>query len=196
MIIFLGSDQQMYSDIIGHSRNDRDIVVSCQYRFLVPKSLIASHTCVNIHYGILPMYGGMSPVYWQLMLGDEAGVTLHYIDERFDTGDIIDIYRFPTCGKTADEVYAECRRGGKELLERRYQSIVDGTAPRTKQNPDARRYFSATDVDFSKTLVAEITDKSADRKVRALHFAGKQYPTIKLNETEYELRKKCSQSKE
>jgi len=45
---------------------------------------------VNCHFGMLPNYRGMSPYMWALANGEkEIGITAHFMDEQFDTGDII-----------------------------------------------------------------------------------------------------------
>ena len=50
---------------------------------------LARHT-INIHAALLPQYRGMMPGFWVLAKGeDRTGVTVHYVDEHLDTGDII-----------------------------------------------------------------------------------------------------------
>jgi methionyl-tRNA formyltransferase len=43
---------------------------------------------LNIHPSLLPDYRGPSPLFWQLRDGAPTGVTIHYLDEGLDTGDI------------------------------------------------------------------------------------------------------------
>ena len=51
---------------------------------------------INLHPSLLPYYRGMAPQHWPIINGDkEAGITVHYIDEGTDTGDIIVQRRFP-----------------------------------------------------------------------------------------------------
>lgn len=186
MIIFLGNahSNKFYEPLINQSiKDDLDIVVSCQYPYRVPESLIKSHICVNIHYGTLPFFAGCNPIYWQLMKSDKAGVTLHYMDKDFDSGDIIDIKELPTAGMTADEVYEALSGFGLELFKKNYKAILRGTAHRQPQNKTFRNYYRKEDADFTDTLVNGDT-----KKLRALHFKGKQYPTIKIDGRVYEVR--------
>ena len=45
---------------------------------------------INCHAGALPFYRGRNPINWALINGEnKVGVTVHYIDEGIDTGDII-----------------------------------------------------------------------------------------------------------
>ncbi len=44
---------------------------------------------INRHTSLLPQYGGIYPVFWQMLNNEEyGGVTLHWIDERVDKGEI------------------------------------------------------------------------------------------------------------
>lgn len=57
---------------------------------------------INLHPSLLPYYRGMAPQHWPIINGDkEAGITVHYVDEGTDTGDIIVQRRFPL----TDEMY-------------------------------------------------------------------------------------------
>ena len=45
--------------------------------------------CLNVHPSLLPQYRGPYPLFWQARHGNRNfGVTIHCMDERFDTGDI------------------------------------------------------------------------------------------------------------
>jgi len=52
---------------------------------------------VNVHYGALPRYAGLSPYFWHLYhREDKFGVTLHRIEEKLDAGGIISQVERPT----------------------------------------------------------------------------------------------------
>lgn len=43
--------------------------------------------CINTHPSLLPMFRGTSITRWQVLHGvDRSGSTIHYVDDRFDTG--------------------------------------------------------------------------------------------------------------
>lgn len=188
MIIFLGNglSLELYRDILESTRGTKpDIVLSCQYPFKVPDSLLKSHVCVNVHYGELPRYAGCNPVFWQVYKDTFAGVTLHYMDENFDSGDIIEVSSFPIGKMTADEVYEELARRGKQVFMKHYKGILDGTAPRRKQDLEKREYYNKSDIDFKRMREIQELD---DKRIRAVHFKGKQYPIISVEGRNYELR--------
>lgn len=69
-----------------------DIAVVCSFNYKIPKVLLNSvkDGFINVHPSLLPNYRGPNP-YSPVILNDEkeTGVTLHFMDENFDTGDII-----------------------------------------------------------------------------------------------------------
>jgi len=51
---------------------------------------VPSIGCINVHMGKVPEYRGLPPGFWELYEDQpSAGVTIHFIDDGLDTGDII-----------------------------------------------------------------------------------------------------------
>jgi methionyl-tRNA formyltransferase len=74
-----------------------DIIISAFFNRILKPNIISipEHGVLNIHPGWLPAYKGVMNYFWVLK-NDEAsaGVTLHWINEGIDTGDIISRRRF------------------------------------------------------------------------------------------------------
>ena len=68
-----------------------DIVVSIGYRHLLPSEClkVPEFGVINSHKSLLPLNRGTDPCFWTIRDQTRAGVTMHYIDEGVDTGDII-----------------------------------------------------------------------------------------------------------
>lgn len=69
-----------------------DILVSSDWRtWVAPRTYgAAKYGAINIHDGLLPRYGGFAPLNWALVNGEsEVGVTVHFMNEEFDLGDIV-----------------------------------------------------------------------------------------------------------
>lgn len=69
-----------------------DIAVVCSFNYKIPKVLLDSvkDGFINVHPSLLPKYRGPNP--YSVVISEnekETGVTLHFMDETFDTGDII-----------------------------------------------------------------------------------------------------------
>jgi methionyl-tRNA formyltransferase len=193
-IFFLGNNKTypLYKGFVEKTINDEpDMIVSCQFSKLIPKYLIEKYPVVNIHYGLLPRYAGMYPVFWQVREGDKAGVTLHYIDECFDSGDIIDQTIINIGNQTADEVYDVLAVEGVRLLEKHYSGILDGSAPRQKQDIVLRCYRNKSSVDFEKEgflgLPCPGCELLKDNVIRSICFYNIQYPVIRVGGRDYML---------
>lgn len=74
-----------------------DFIVLAGFLWKIPQALIDAYPrkIVNIHPALLPKYGG-NGMYGQyvheavLNAGEvESGITIHYVDEHYDSGDII-----------------------------------------------------------------------------------------------------------
>lgn len=69
-----------------------ELIVSMSYDQILEKKLInfPENGIINVHAGMLPYYRGRSPINWAIINGEDClGLTVHYIDENIDTGDII-----------------------------------------------------------------------------------------------------------
>jgi methionyl-tRNA formyltransferase len=75
-------------------RKKIDLLISCAYPYLLNKKIIDflnnNKGIINIHGSLLPKYRGVSPVIRALLNFEKyIGITLHYINEKMDAGDII-----------------------------------------------------------------------------------------------------------
>jgi len=91
-----------------------DLVCVACFPWRVPTALltIPTHGFVNLHPSLLPAYRGPAPLFWQLRDGlQQSGVTLHRMDQRFDTGDILAQQSLPLAegasGPMLDRDYAQ-----------------------------------------------------------------------------------------
>lgn len=79
--------------LIEHLRSfSIDVLVVCHFQKILQKELInlPKFGSINLHPSLLPLYRGMAPQHWPIINGDlETGITVHFIDEGVDTGDII-----------------------------------------------------------------------------------------------------------
>jgi methionyl-tRNA formyltransferase len=69
-----------------------DLVLSIYLNQLIKAELInlPSQGTLNIHPALLPRHRGLFPYFWVIAAGEtETGVTIHWVDEKFDTGDLL-----------------------------------------------------------------------------------------------------------
>jgi len=75
-----------------------DLIIAVHLRKILHKKIfsLALKGAINIHPSLLPKYRGLSPQHQAIMHGDsESGVTVHYINDTVDTGEIILVEKFP-----------------------------------------------------------------------------------------------------
>ncbi|MFQ5902210.1 MAG: formyltransferase [Candidatus Binatia bacterium] len=115
-----------------------DLIVSFYYRRLLSNELLAIPRLggINLHGSLLPKYRGRCPVNWVLINGEtETGVTLHYMIEKADAGDIIAQKPVPIDFEdTALSLFHKLTAAATQLLKGTFPLIKAGTAPRVPQD--------------------------------------------------------------
>lgn len=122
-----------------------DLLVSVFFNQILGKKLLRiSRNCINIHPAYLPNYRGMSPVFWALANDEScAGVTVHYIDEGIDTGEIIYQQKIPISpNDTEHSLYFKCCEAGTSLLLKALMYIEYGNVKLRDIKNKEGSYFS------------------------------------------------------
>jgi folate-dependent phosphoribosylglycinamide formyltransferase PurN len=109
-----------------------DLILSAYFPQILKKPVICLPKLgvLNVHPGWLPAYKGAMTYLWVLRHGREkAGVTLHWIDEGIDTGEIIARQSFKLIpGMTQQNVLVETAVVGAELLKKVGEKLGQGDA--------------------------------------------------------------------
>lgn len=95
---------------------EADLFVSMSFNQILKKEIINFPELgfINCHAGALPFYRGRNPLNWVLINGEKQfGITVHYVDEGIDTGDIIEQCMYPityedTYGSLLKRAISEC----------------------------------------------------------------------------------------
>lgn len=128
---------QDYSKIVSLDiQPDIALVVGC--RILIPKEIyeIPHLGTLAVHDSYLPEYRGFAPLNWAILNGeDHMGVSLFYLGELMDGGDIVGQKRTPIGpDDTAPEVYERVCQATADLALEAYPLLAKGQAPRIKQD--------------------------------------------------------------
>src|SRR5262249_59008712 len=115
-----------------------EFVFSFYFRQVLARELLAlpSRGALNLHGSLLPHYRGRCPVNWVLVHGEtETGVTLHYMEPKPDTGDIVAQRRVPIADEdTALTLNRKLGAAARELLRVSFPVLLTGAAPRMRQD--------------------------------------------------------------
>lgn len=149
-----------------------DYIISVQSSRIFTKSDIslAKYGILNIHFGKLPEYRGCNPIYHAIINGEKkAYVSIHFIDEDIDTGDIVSERGVNIEGKTARGVFDVLTEEGAKLMKDILPNMKRGKLKGRKQKGKAH-YYKKSDVDFKKEV------KKFKRIALALSFPPFQNP--------------------
>ena len=107
-----------------------EIIVSYNYNFLIRKDVIdyMRGNIINLHISLLPWNRGFSPNIWSFIDNTPKGVTIHYIDEGLDTGDVIVQKEMIFCEEeeTFATTYNRLNEEIQELFKRNWEQIKHG----------------------------------------------------------------------
>jgi methionyl-tRNA formyltransferase len=145
-----------------------DVIVVVAYGQILPRDVleIPRVACLNVHASLLPRWRGAAPIQYAIASGDrETGITIMYMDEGLDTGDIllqrkIDISRDETGGSLHDKLAKIAPRALLDAL------AMFPNAPRVRQDnsqatlaPKLKREHG--EIDWNESAEA------IERKIRA-----------------------------
>lgn len=116
---------------------------------------------LNFHPSYLPYNRGKHTSFWCLVDQTPCGVSLHYVDEGIDAGEIVARQTIPVSWEdTGETIYYRSRDSIVELFKRNYDDIVADRLPRLKVAPSegtlhfARGITEASQIDLDKTYRA------------------------------------------
>ena len=110
-----------------------DFIVLAGFLWLVPPCITAAYPnrIVNIHPALLPAYGGKGMyghhVHEAVLAAGEqqSGITIHYVNDRYDSGDII---FQATCPVLPDDTPDTLAARVHELEYRHFPRVIEETA--------------------------------------------------------------------
>lgn len=134
--------------------NSLDLLLCCWYRYRIRPSLLKSLKtgAINLHPSVLPHNKSRHSAFWGIMNGTPLGATIHWMDETFDTGDLIGQAQFEDDGIiSAEEVYERQLSLCIELFNQHIASILEPNPPRIKQ-PEGGSYHFEDDILLATTF--------------------------------------------
>ena len=148
-----------------------DLIVVVAYGKILPPEVInyPRYGCINLHVSLLPKYRGAAPMQRAIMEGEEkTGVTVMYMDEGLDTGDIIAVSEFDI--GPADDFEAIHDRSaeiGSALLSKTIYDIEAGSIQRIKQDDTLATYAKKVEKEDCK-LDLTLSAKKLDFIIRGV----------------------------
>ena len=115
-----------------------DVIVVIAYGQILPSSVleIPSIACLNLHASLLPRHRGAAPIQAAIVAGDpETGITVIYMDEGLDTGDILLQTKLAISpNETGGTLHDRLAQLAPAVLSNALDQLATGTAQRRPQD--------------------------------------------------------------
>ena len=115
-----------------------DIVVTAAFGQILPKDLLDAPRfgCINVHASLLPKYRGGAPIHQSIIDGEEkTGVTIMYMAEKLDAGDIITQSEIAILEEDhTGTMFEKLSVVGRDLLKETLPLIIEGKNERIPQD--------------------------------------------------------------
>ncbi|WP_151734753.1 methionyl-tRNA formyltransferase [Paenibacillus tengchongensis] len=121
-----------------------DLIVTAAYGQILPKSVLDMpvNGCVNVHGSLLPKYRGGAPIQRSIINGETVtGVTLMYMAEGLDTGDMISRVEVPIEEEdTSGTLFEKLSLAGRDLLKAEMPRLSAGKVEAEAQDDSEATY--------------------------------------------------------
>jgi methionyl-tRNA formyltransferase len=157
-----------------------DVIVVMAYGQILPRAVleIPRLACLNLHASLLPRHRGAAPIQAAIVAGDrESGITVMYMDESLDTGDILLQTKLEIAAdETGGSLHDRLAQLAPSALHEALGLLQSEKAPRIPQDPSAATYAGKLEREDGRI---DWTESAAviERKIRAFDpwpgaFAG------------------------
>ncbi|MFD1360286.1 methionyl-tRNA formyltransferase [Lentibacillus salinarum] len=126
-----------YQKILAY---EPDLIITAAYGQILPKELLDTPTfgCVNVHASLLPELRGGAPIHYAILQGkQETGITIMYMAEKLDAGDIITQETVPIAADDhVGTLHDKLSETGAQLLADTLPKLFAGDINPVSQNDD------------------------------------------------------------
>jgi methionyl-tRNA formyltransferase len=147
-----------------------DLIVSINTPQKLKKPLLRlpAHGCLNVHFGMLPKYRGLLPIFHAVMNGESSfGVTVHLMDEKLDNGDIVAQRAVPIgASDTLDSLYPKGFAAASELLAEAIDACASGSLVRRVNAEADKSYYSYPTPERIKAYRRRVRESRSSATVR------------------------------
>lgn len=115
-----------------------DIIITAAYGQILPKELLTAPRlgCINVHASLLPKLRGGAPIHYAIIEGKKmTGVTIMYMVEKLDAGDILTQVEVPISETDhVGSLHDKLSKAGANLLAETLPKLVDNNIKPQQQN--------------------------------------------------------------
>jgi methionyl-tRNA formyltransferase len=149
-----------------------DVIVVMAYGQILPRAVleIPRIACLNLHASLLPRHRGAAPIQAAILAGDrESGITVMYMAEGLDTGDVMLQKRLEIAAdETGGSLHDRLAQIAPEALSEALAQLRAGTAPRLPQDSAVATYAPKLEREHGRIDWGEPA-ALIERKIRAFN---------------------------
>lgn len=127
-----------------------DYLILAWWPYIIKQPIfeIPAKGILNYHPSFLPYNRGKNYNFWTLVEDTPFGVTIHFVDEKVDSGDIVFQKRIDKSWEdTGESLYWRAQKAMIELFEQNYARLIAGDYQRIPQDPSAGSFHYARELD-------------------------------------------------
>ena len=179
----LATDDELYDEIEAGTLGEVDLVLSFLFwkRIRPPLIELARVGCLNFHPAPLPDIRGIGGYNVAILENfAEWGVSAHFVDEDFDTGDLIRVDRFPI--DESETAFSLDLRSQERLLEV-YRGVIDMALARQELPREPQgdgRYVTREEFEAMRKVGPDDPPELTERRIRAFWYPPFDGATIEL----------------
>jgi methionyl-tRNA formyltransferase len=119
-----------------------DLIVTAAFGQILPNKLLEApkYGCINVHASLLPELRGGAPIHYAIIQGKKkTGVTIMYMVEKLDAGDILTSVEVPiTEEDNVGTLHEKLSAAGTKLLSETLPLLIEGRlTPKPQNNAEA-----------------------------------------------------------
>ena len=170
--------------------NSVDLVFLLWWPKIVKNNIIraAKLGFINLHPSFLPYNRGKHPYYWSIVDDTPSGVTIHYITEGVDDGDIICQEEIKTdITTTSSSLYSESLTKIISLFKENYSKIIEQKIQPSRQNSELSTFHMGKELDDHSNIDLNRDYNALEliNRIRARSFPGNPSSFFYLNGEKY-----------
>lgn len=117
-----------------------DLIITAAFGQILPKELLEApkYGCINVHASLLPELRGGAPIHYAIIEGKKkTGITIMYMEEKLDAGDILTQVEVPISETdTVGSLHDKLSEAGSNLLSETLPRLLRGELTPVKQKDE------------------------------------------------------------
>lgn len=172
-----------------------DMIISVGHKYILSAEILnaVNQNAINMHLAILPDYKG-NYTYNHAILNEEKeyGITIHWMSEKVDQGDIIALPRFNISSKdTAYSLYNKSIELGLTTFGRIIGMLAAGQQlPRIKMNSGGC-FYGRKSLDGKREIPSDADPNTIQKMSRAFYFPNFEAAYFVIGEMKYYVLPDC-----